>query len=56
MWGVMERLGYKSLLDELNGPKIHCLENMMTLAPGCRRILTNYDFGLLQLCVRARLG
>jgi hypothetical protein len=35
MWAVMERLGYKSLPDELNGPKIHRLENVMTLAPGC---------------------
>ena len=30
-----EHLGYKSPPDELNGPKVHRLENVMTLAPGC---------------------
>ncbi|KIM35289.1 hypothetical protein M413DRAFT_32596 [Hebeloma cylindrosporum] len=33
MWGIMHCFGYDSLPDELSGPKIHRLENVMTLAP-----------------------
>ena len=29
----MQRFGYESLLTELNGPKVHRLENVMTLVP-----------------------
>ncbi|KIM47226.1 hypothetical protein M413DRAFT_64063 [Hebeloma cylindrosporum] len=32
MWAVMERFGYDTLPDDLNGSKIHRLENVMTLA------------------------
>ncbi|KAF5310633.1 hypothetical protein D9619_008090 [Psilocybe cf. subviscida] len=31
MWAVMTRFGYTSLPDDLNGPNIHRLENIMTL-------------------------
>jgi len=31
MWAVMQRFGYESLPDELNGSKVHRLENVMTL-------------------------
>ena len=31
MWAVMVRFGYKTLPDDLNGPKVHRLENVMTL-------------------------
>lgn len=27
----MERFGYRKILEELNGSKIHCLENILTL-------------------------
>jgi hypothetical protein len=30
---VLERFGYKSLPSELDGEKIHCLQNIMTLDP-----------------------
>jgi hypothetical protein len=33
MWAVMHRFGHENLPDELNGPKIHRLENVMTLVP-----------------------
>jgi hypothetical protein len=29
---MMERFGYESLRDELSGPKVHRLENVMTLS------------------------
>jgi hypothetical protein len=32
MWAVMQRFGYQSLPVQLNGPKVHRLENVMTLA------------------------
>ncbi|KIM35294.1 hypothetical protein M413DRAFT_32599 [Hebeloma cylindrosporum] len=32
MWAVMERFGYDTLPEELNGSKIHRLENVMTLS------------------------
>jgi hypothetical protein len=31
MWAVMNRFGHEKLLDELNGLKIHRLENVMTV-------------------------
>ena len=34
MWAVMHRFGYEELPDELNGSKVHSLENVMTLVPG----------------------
>jgi len=34
MWAVMHCFGYEELLDELNGSKVHRLENVMTLVPG----------------------
>ncbi|KAF8900272.1 hypothetical protein CPB84DRAFT_1815431 [Gymnopilus junonius] len=34
MWAVMHRFGYEELPDELNGSKVHRLENVMTLVPG----------------------
>jgi len=34
MWAVMSRFGHESLPDELNGSKIHRLENVMTLDNG----------------------
>ncbi|KAG5635286.1 hypothetical protein H0H81_011824 [Sphagnurus paluster] len=34
MWGVVVAFGYKNLPHELNGPKIHRLENVMTAVPG----------------------
>ena len=33
MWAVMQRFGYQSLPDDLNGSKVHRLENVMTMAP-----------------------
>jgi hypothetical protein len=34
MWAVMEHFGYKELPEELNGAKVHRLENVMTVVPG----------------------
>jgi hypothetical protein len=34
MWAIMQSFGYESLPGELNGPKVHRLENVMTLTPG----------------------
>jgi hypothetical protein len=34
MWAVMSRFGHETLPDELNGSKIHRLENVMTLENG----------------------
>jgi hypothetical protein len=31
MWAVMARFGYTTLPEDLNGPKVHRLENVMTL-------------------------
>ncbi|KIM38162.1 hypothetical protein M413DRAFT_420662 [Hebeloma cylindrosporum] len=31
MWAVMQRFGYESIPDELNGSRVHRLENVMTL-------------------------
>ena len=36
MWAVMERFGCESLPDEINGPKVHRLENVMALVSGFR--------------------
>jgi hypothetical protein len=33
MW-VVNRFGHEELPDELNGSKIHRLENVMTVVPG----------------------
>jgi len=32
MWAVMKRFGYDTLPDDLNGLKVHRLENVMTLS------------------------
>jgi hypothetical protein len=32
VWAVLDRFGYKELLKELNGTKIHRLENILTLS------------------------
>ncbi|KXN80817.1 hypothetical protein AN958_07253 [Leucoagaricus sp. SymC.cos] len=37
MWAVMHCFGYEELPDELNGSKVHRLENVMTLVPGFHR-------------------
>jgi hypothetical protein len=34
MWAVMTRFGHEKLPAELNGSKVHRLENVMTLVPG----------------------
>jgi hypothetical protein len=34
MWAVMDRFGYKQIPSNLNGNKIHCLENVLTLDVG----------------------
>ena len=31
MWAILQRLGYSKVLEELNGSKIHRLENLITL-------------------------
>lgn len=31
MWAIMSRFGYKTLPEDLNGPKVHRLENVMTM-------------------------
>ncbi|KAF5354222.1 hypothetical protein D9756_007009 [Leucocoprinus leucothites] len=41
MWAIMMRFGYHSLPDELNGPNIHRLENVMTLEPSFRACFNN---------------
>jgi len=33
MWAIMRRFGHEKLPDELNGSRVHRLENVMTLAP-----------------------
>ncbi len=33
MWAVMSRFGHETLPDDLNGPNVHRLENVMTMAP-----------------------
>ena len=40
MWAVMNRFGHDELPDDLNGSKIHRLENVMTVAPD---FLTFFD-------------
>ena len=40
MWTVMQRFGYESLPAELNGPKVHHLQNVMTLTLGAH---TQFD-------------
>ena len=35
----MNHFGLGNLPDELNGPKIHRLENVMTLAPGVHTLV-----------------
>ena len=37
MWAVMCRFGHDTLPDDLNGPKVHRLENVMTMVPGAHR-------------------
>jgi len=32
MWAIMNRFGHNKFPDELNGPKVHRLENVMTLS------------------------
>jgi len=44
MWAVMHRFGYEALPDELNGSKVHRLENVMTWVPGF-----HMDFDLLDV-------
>ncbi|KDR83077.1 hypothetical protein GALMADRAFT_221057 [Galerina marginata CBS 339.88] len=44
MWALMERLGYTRLPEELNGPNIHRLENVMTAA-----LEFHSDFDLLMV-------
>lgn len=34
MWAVMDRFGYRQIPFDLNGNKIHCLENVLTLDIG----------------------
>ena len=34
MWAVMSRFGHEELPAELNGSKVHRLENVMTLVHG----------------------
>jgi hypothetical protein len=34
MWGVMNRFGYEELPEQLNGSKVHRLENVMTMVTG----------------------
>ena len=36
MWAVMSRFGHEELPAELNGSKVHRLENVMTLVHGFR--------------------
>jgi hypothetical protein len=38
MWAVSNRFGHKELPDELNGSKVHRLENVMTMVPGFHTI------------------
>jgi hypothetical protein len=38
MWAVLNRFGHEELPDELNGAKVHRLENVMTMAPGVHTI------------------
>ncbi|PPQ70849.1 hypothetical protein CVT25_003949 [Psilocybe cyanescens] len=33
LWAIMHHFGYENLPDELNGSKVHRLENVMTLTP-----------------------
>lgn len=34
MWAVMARFGYTQLPNDLNGPNVHRLENVMTTVTG----------------------
>jgi hypothetical protein len=38
MWSVMNGFGHDKLPDELNGSKIHRLENVMTVVSGFRTL------------------
>jgi len=56
MWAVMERFGYESLPQELNGPQIHRLENVMTLAPGCHLKFDQLRFWFVATVHQSHLG
>jgi len=45
-WAVMERMGSVLVPDELNGPDIHRLENVMTLETGIHTLFDNLKLWL----------
>ncbi|KAF6754074.1 hypothetical protein DFP72DRAFT_388919 [Ephemerocybe angulata] len=45
-WALIERLGFRSILDELRGTGVHRLENMMTMSPFANRFFNSLNIWL----------
>ncbi|KAH7906958.1 hypothetical protein BJ138DRAFT_1161323 [Hygrophoropsis aurantiaca] len=46
VWAVLQRFGLEYLMDELNGDKIHRLENIITLRPDLHSLFDTLDLWL----------
>lgn len=46
VWAVLDRFGYKKILTELNGSKIHSLKNVFTLSPDVHILFDTLQFWL----------
>ena len=51
MWELMRRFGYETLPDDLTGPKVHRLENVMTMDPSVHSL---YDQLMIWLTATVR--
>jgi len=47
VWAVLAQFGYASVLDELNGLKVHRLENVMTMDRTLHGFFNNMDIWLV---------
>ncbi|KAF5335487.1 hypothetical protein D9611_012136 [Ephemerocybe angulata] len=45
-WALIERLGFRRILDELRGTGVHRLENMMTMSPFANRFFNSLNIWL----------
>ncbi|PPQ90223.1 hypothetical protein CVT25_001764 [Psilocybe cyanescens] len=43
LWAILYCFGYENLFDELNGSKVHCLENVMTLESQFYTLFDRFD-------------
>ena len=46
MWAIMKQFGYNTLPEELNGCKVHRLENVMTMGAHFRNLFDELRFWL----------